>query len=304
MKNERLLWIGGFLLGLIAGLAAGLVYAWVLDPPPLSTTTPAALNQHDKELYTVLVAAAYAQDKDIERAIERLNRLDNPDVEKMVVDLAEAYINSNRDVRDVRALAQLADSLGQTSAAVRPFIATPTDTATPSPTATPTLTRTPTRPRATATATATHTPTATATRRPVTATATVTRTPTRTPTPPPDRFRVAQSVAICDENDSGLLRVYVRDGKGKPLPGIKVSVAWAGGLDTMVTGFKPEIDLGYADFTMKGDEEYSVTLVDVESETTLVAAPGKDSSGRNNNEVCPDLKLTVLPSWQIVFQLP
>ena len=300
MKNERLFWIGGFLLGLVVGLAVGILYAWVLDPPPLSLTTPAALNQHDREVYTVLIAAAYAQDGDMERARDRLDGLEDPDVESMVVSLAERYIYENRDVRDVRALAQLADSMGQTSAAVRPFIATPTVTPTPSATATREPTITPTKPTATSTATRTVTPT----RRRATVTATATRVPTRTPTPPPDRFRVAQSVALCDENNGGLLRVYTRDGKGNPVPGIQVVVAWPGESDTLFTGFKPEVDLGYADFVMEEGEEYSVTLMGVDSETASAACPKAHGTGTQREDVCPDLEQGTLPSWQVVFQLP
>ena len=72
MKNDRFWWVGGFLAGLLVGLGLSLVYTWVLDPPPLTMTTPAALNPHDREVYTVLVAAAYAADRNLDQAEKRL----------------------------------------------------------------------------------------------------------------------------------------------------------------------------------------------------------------------------------------
>ena len=111
-------------------------------------------------------------------------------------------------------------------------------------------------------------------------------------------------MVLCDDKTGGLLRVYVRDGKGKPLPGIQVAVTWSGGSDRLFTGFKPEVDPGYADFTMKAGEEYSVTLVDVDSETASAACPDTQEMETQGKEVCPDLKEGALPSWQVVFQLP
>ena len=59
MRREGVLWVGGFLAGFVIGVSLGLVYTWVIDPPPVTATSPAALNPADKEIYTVLIAAAY-----------------------------------------------------------------------------------------------------------------------------------------------------------------------------------------------------------------------------------------------------
>ena len=297
MKNERPWWIGGFLIGLIVGMGMSLYYAWVLDPPPLTLATPASLNQHDREIYTVLVAAAYASDGNLERATRRLEGLADPRVAETLVALAERYLAEGHDVRDVRVLARLADALGSTSAAVRPFIATPTATLTPVPTATATVTPTP---PPTATPTITRTPTRTATPTP-TLTPARTPTPMATATPRPTvvaaDFALVQSTALCDANSSGVLRIYVRDRQGKGLPGVQVSVSWSDGEDRFYTGFKPEVDPGYADFDMRPGEVYEVNLVDVTAE------PARDV-GAGLDRACPDLPAGTLPSWQIVFQRP
>jgi hypothetical protein len=280
MRHERALWVGGFLTGFLIGLVLSLIYTWVIDPPPLTETTPAALNPHDKEIYTVLIAAAYVNDGNLDRARKRLAELEEPDIGSTIVALAERYINESRDARDIRSLARLADALGGTSAAMRPFIATPT----PIPSLTPTPTPRP--------------PTATATRA-----VQITHAPTVTPavdststSGSADVFRVAQSTALCDPSTSGLLRVYVRDDAGKGVPGVQILVNWSGGEDRFFTGFKPEVDPGYADFEMEPGEVYQVELVDVKGDVA-------QGVGAGMADLCPDLSPGVHPSWQIVFQI-
>jgi hypothetical protein len=279
MRHERVFWIGGFLAGFLMGLSLSLVYTWLIDPPPLSDTTPAVLNPHDKEIYTVLIAADYVATGDLDRTQQRLTELEDSDIENTIVVMAERYINESRDARDIRALARLADALGGTSAAMRPFIATQTST--------PTLTSTPTP----------QLPTATPTR-------VVSDTPTLTLTPTPRRtttsesvvaFEVAQSTAVCDPTTNGLMRIYVRDRAGKGVAGVQVLVNWPGGEDRFFTGFKPEADPGYADFEMELGEVYQVELADVSSD--VIQGVGAELAN-----LCPDLPTGIRPSWQIVFQ--
>jgi cell division septation protein DedD len=285
------------LLGLAVGVGLSLAYAWGFNAPALEETTPAALNPNDKEIFTVLVAAAYASDGELDRAKKRLAGLEDLDIESTIVSLAERYVREDHDVRDVRALARLADGLGKTSASVRPFVATPTVTATPTPTKTPVPpTATATRPKPTATATPKPTRTPTATKTPASPTATRTPTLTRTATPQPDLFRVVQSTALCGEAD-GMLRVYVRDGNGDPIGGAQVLVDWPGGSDQFFTGFKSDVDPGYADFGMEPGDIYQVSLANRKSETAVDVDAG--AAG-----LCPDLVPGELPSWQVVFQLP
>lgn len=310
-SGDRWWWIGGFLFGFAVGLVLSLTYGWVLDPRPLPVR-PADLSPSAKATYLRLSAAAFAHDGDEKRVRARLAKLNEPDIESAVVELTEHYINQERDIRDVTALIALSGALGQTSSAMIPFLATstprPTSTPTPAPTPTPRPTETPTplipiptstsTPTQTATPTQTSTPTATGTPTATpTPTATRTRAPTKTPTPGPDApFGVAQSVPLCDNTSGGLLRIYVRDRLGAGVPGVEIEISWPGGKDIFFTGFKPEIDPGYADFEIKLDELYQIELVSVE-----IAKPVPEIR-IDRETLCPDLPIGIDPSWQLVFQ--
>jgi hypothetical protein len=307
-KGEAKWWIGGFLFGFVIGLTLSLTYGWILDPYP-EPIRPAALRPEDKELYLKLIALAFAYDEDEGRARTRLATLEAPDIETKLINLTERYINQESDVRDIIALISLARALGRTSSVMLAFVATPTplptSTPTPAPTPTPRPTQTPTPLTPIATATSTFTPnpspTQTATRTP---TNTLTPIPSRSPTPtntatpgPDSPFGVAQSVALCeDDTKGGLLKIYVRDRLGEGVPGVKLTVTWSGGKDTFFTGFKPEVDPGYADFQMEKGQLYQVELDSVEFTGKIPEITIDD------NNLCPDLTDTVAPSWQLVFQ--
>ena len=309
-SDDRGWWIGSFLFGFTVGLVLSLTYGWMLAPRPLPVR-PADLNQHDKEVYLRLIATAFLHDKNEDQAQARLATLEYPDPGIAVADLAEQYIDQERDIRDIIALVTLADALGQTSSTMVVFLATPTPvpTATPTraPTSTPRPTQTPTplTPIPTSTSTPTKTPTRTPTALPTatssptpsrTPTVTRTSTPTKTPTPGPDApFGVAQSVPLCDNTKGGLLRIYIRDRLGVGVPGVKIVISWSGGKDNVFTGFKPEVDPGYADFQMEMDEVYQIELVSVGTADQMPEVTLSDN-------LCPDLPTGVAPSWQIVFQ--
>ncbi len=281
MKYESDWWLGGFLAAFLTGLAITLVYTWYLVPGTPSTT-PAKLNQADKETYILLVAAAYHHDNDLPKAKRRLAKLKDARISKTVADLAEAAIRGRADVRDIRALAGLAAALGETRNMMLVYLTTPT--ATPAPTSTPNPTPTPT-----------PSPTLTPTVAPK-STASPTITPRATPKPASNHmFELAQSVALCDNTSNRLLRVYVIDKKGEGVPGVAVKVSWPGGKNTFYTGFKSDANPGYADFRMAADQIYQVDLADV-------SAAGAKDINHNADTQCLNLPADSGPSWQVVFE--
>jgi hypothetical protein len=107
---------------------------------------------------------------------------------------------------------------------------------------------------------------------------------------------VAQSVPLCDNTNGGLLRIYVRDRLGVGVPGVEIAITWPGGKDEFFTGFKPEIDPGYADFELAPNELYRI-----EPLTLNLAGPVPEVN-LDPKTLCPDLPVGVNPSWQLVFQ--
>jgi hypothetical protein len=292
MRHEEDWWIGGWLIGLIIGLILGFSYTRLIPQP----ITPDRLTQTDKELYTVLIAAAYRNDNDLAKAQRRLDRLKDRNIGQTIVDLTETYIAAGVDVRDIRSLAALAVGLGQSAGFMQVYLLTPTTTPGPTPTTLPTSsptstsTNTPTPvPTATATATTTATATAAASVRP-----TITPRPTVT-APVNPGFQLAQSIALCDNSANGVLRVYVRDGAGNGIPGAEITVSWSGGQDRFYTGLKSELDAGFADFQMTRGQLYRVEL---NSEPVVAATEVNQAAATR----CPDMPDDTLPSWQIVFQ--
>jgi hypothetical protein len=304
--NDRAWSIRGFLIGFVIGLALSLTYGWILDPHPLPVT-PAELRVDHKEAYLRLIATAYAYDHDELRAQARLATLQEPNVPAMIIRVTEMEINRG-DVRDVIALVELAQAVGELSPAMAVFLTTPTATPTTTPIPTSTLTPTP-PPTFTPNPTFTPLPTSTSTLTPtveltvttivtietsVTITRTVRPTRTQTPTPTPDPyapFSIVKSEAVCDKEAPGLLRIYLHDRFGVGIPGVEIIVRWPGGEDNIFTGFKPAIDSGYADFQMDAEKIYQLELIGYE---TIEPIPEIRIDDQN---ICQD----VIPSWRIVF---
>lgn len=257
------------LIGLALGLGLGLGYAWGLDPVQFYNTDPADLRPEHKETWILLVAAAYHQDGDLDRALSRLAGLNDPQIGQTVADLTVRNIQAGKPATRNRALAAMADALGARTDQMLIYLATPqptafytptpmppTPTATPPPLPTDTLTPTDTpEPTDTPTATPTTspTPTATPTIRP-----TLTQRPTATSIPP---YYLERRQRICQtDSETPRIEIFVQTEEGAGIPGSEVWVTWEGGVDRFITGLKPEIGLGYADFDMTPNMFYAVAI--------------------------------------------
>lgn len=109
-----------------------------------------------------------------------------------------------------------------------------------------------------------------------TRTATATRTPGPTSTPLPTRtstptpgapFVLDRQELVCDPDleqasEQGLIQVQVYDSAGQPVPGVEAIINWEGGENHFFTGLKPEINPGYADFSMQPEIVYSLRLAE------------------------------------------
>ena len=296
-RDERGPWY--LLTGLLIGIGLGLFYAWAVQPVQYFKTSPASLRPEFKEQYRALIALAYTANGDIVRARARLGLLKDNDVFRSLAEQAQRTLSEQRSPDEARALGLLAVALGQeapgpvvvitlppptatqtptvqitvTASASPSFTSTSTETpvsaampsSTPLPATQDTLSPTPTiTPTATRTSRFTSTPTKTQIPRP-TSTPTLTRTPTPTPGGP---FALSSREKICtQELEAPLIQIEASNAFGDPMPGILALVTWptvdgAVGEMRFYTGLKPELGLGYADFTMTPGISYTIQLGD------------------------------------------
>jgi hypothetical protein len=120
------------LIGLAVGVAVGLFIGWVLAPLQYVENRMASLSQHYKDDYTVMVAAAYQVDGDLNEAIRRLQPLGIPNIPLYVRDVTERYISESGTGReaDIRNLVVLSRQLGYFTPPMQAFLL-PTPVPTP-----------------------------------------------------------------------------------------------------------------------------------------------------------------------------
>jgi hypothetical protein len=95
-------------LGLLIGLALGLIYGWVLRPVEYVDTSPDTLRQDFRVDYVLMTAQAFGGDDDLELARVRLAALGpRPalDVVVQAIEYAVAHDFSQRDLDTLNTLA-------------------------------------------------------------------------------------------------------------------------------------------------------------------------------------------------------
>ena len=252
------------LTGLILGLVMGLLYAWVVSPIRYVDTSPVSLRADFKDQYRGLIASAYAADHDLGRAQARMALLGDPDPVQILAAQAQRMVAEGASGNQAQALALLAANYHQT-----PLPATAVPTQTLEPTSTVQLEQPVQLETQSAIRTITASPQPSPTRKPTAVTPTITRipptplpswTPTITAGPP---FTLQSSNLECDPAQATpQIEVFVENGAGDPVPGVRVNVFWDGGEDFFYTGLKPERGLGYGDFEMTPGTIYSLRLAD------------------------------------------
>jgi hypothetical protein len=235
-------------IGLAIGLVLGLAYTWYIAPVELVNTYPALMRSDFRADWVRMAALSYVADRDLERAVRRMEGLERQDVADAIKDLIDEYAAAGRSAETMRRLTTLAQALDVHTPAMLVYLDTPSELATPSPTPRPTLPATPTD-GTTPTPELTSVPTVRPTRTP--------RPPTPTPTPVPP-FQVAEKEQLCRPGQSPHIEVVVQDENGDELPGIEVWLMWQDGADRAVTGLKPDRGQGYVDFDVEPDVEYAL----------------------------------------------
>jgi len=246
-----------FLIGIALGMAGGLYYAWIVNPVAYVDTAPDSLREDFRADYLALIASAYASTGDLVRARIRLALFPELDPTAELAALAQQRLAAGLAQAEASALALLAADLDR-----QPQSPVSTPTRSPSLLTTPPASPSPSS------------------------------TPRPTPTPGAP-FSLTSQEQICDSRLSApLIQVEVADAADSPVPGVEVIVIWDAGQDHFFTGLKPELGLGYGDFTMAEGVSYTLRLAESEQLVTdLTTHPCEDEDGA-----------AFLGSWLLTFQ--
>ena len=272
--------------GAVVGLLLGLVYAWVTDPVEFYNTTPALLRSDYRHEWVRLVAWGYLADGDLERALARLEAVPQEDAQEALAALIESYAAQGRPAVTMRTLSDLARRLDVDTPAMLVYLATPSSQPVEASTVPPSVTPS-------------SSPVI------VLSTPTTTATPFLSPIPVTSPHRVVSQTLVCKGAQSQL-RVLVRAApaeddeedngeaaEAEPMAGVVLWLTWPGGADRAVTGLRPHIDPGYADFTLEAGLPYALSIGEPDAPvlSNLLVQP------------CPTGEEPRPGSWQVVVEV-
>ena len=123
------------LTGLVLGVIIGLIFSWLIWPVVYEHTAPKNLSEPYKEIYRGTIARVYAVTGDLERAISRLDLLEDEDIVHSLGAQAQQTLADGR-TEEARSLALLASAIqgallpepAQTSTASPDEVLVPTQT--------------------------------------------------------------------------------------------------------------------------------------------------------------------------------
>lgn len=247
------------IIGLILGLIGGLVYTWVIEPPAYENTYPPLMHAYYREDWIRMTSFAYGVEGDWERTQIRLQDLAEEEIQNTIAQTLEKAVISGEPIRTLQRLAQLAQHYHIDSPAIAIYasnapLEVPSDPARQA-TATPT-------PHIT---TPTRTPVPTASPPPPTVTPSPTLTPSIATTP----YQIVSQTLTCTQQPHiaitlMLSQTVTKRGRERveqeELPMTEIWLTWDNGADRAITGFKPDLGLGYADFQVETGEIYKLYL--------------------------------------------
>lgn len=101
------------LVGLVIGVIVGLLLGWVVAPTEYVNSPIPSLATRYQEDYTLMIAAGYAADGDLNGVVERLRKLNIDNVPEYIQQITERFITNSRDLNEVRLLVHLAEGVGR-----------------------------------------------------------------------------------------------------------------------------------------------------------------------------------------------
>lgn len=244
------------LLALLAGLAGGLVYSWMISPLRVTDADPFVLRADFKEDFRSTIAAAYAATGNLPRAQARLALLKDPDLVEALNAQAQRMKADSESFQQADEVAALAVALENGPEAI-PTSILPTEVVQEIQTSFTETSLPP--PPDDLPVVLTETPQTIETQAVVVE---ATPRPTQTPLPTPGApYTLTGQDNVCDSNlPDGLLQIIVLNSNRRQTAGVKIIITWEGGEEQFFTGLKPELGNGYADYSMTPNITYTVQL--------------------------------------------
>ncbi len=235
------------LTGLLLGLILGLIFTWVVSPVKEIDTHPNLLREDYKDIYRTLIARAYQANNNLPRAEARLALIGDEEPSLALAAQAQRYLAEGGDIETAKVLANLSSALQ--AAAIT--------SATPLPAGTEGSNQT----QGTASPTLTNDGQNTGQSTPSPDAGPAIPTPTPTESPP---FILQDSTSICDPTlGESLIQIIATNGEGEGVPGVALVISLGPNLkESFYTGLKPEVGLGYADFSAEPGLTYTLEVPD------------------------------------------
>ncbi len=231
------------LTGLFLGLIVGIVYTWVISPISQVDTHPNLLRDDYKDIYRSLISRAYRANINLPRAEARLELIGDQEPALALAAQAQRFLAENEDNEMALILANLSSVLQSANKPVPTF---PQPTSTPAPE------------NSNGSNGNTNQNTGESTPSPTNG---IISSPTPSPTDSPP-FILQDSSPICDPTmGESLIQVIATDGSGEGVPGVTLEISL--GIDpteVFFTGLKPELGLGYADFSAEPGLTYQLEI--------------------------------------------
>jgi len=268
--------------GLILGLILGLVYSWVISPVSQVDTHPNLLRTDYKDIYRSLISRAYQANNNLPRAEARLDLIGDDEPALALAAQAQRFLAEGGDHEMAVILANLSAAL-QSSEAAENTPVPPTGTAAASDSD-----ENPTAADEDTEENGGNNLDSTSTMEPVSS-----QTPPPTESPP---FILQDSSPICDPTLSeSLIQIIATNSAGDGIPGVAIQISLGSDpKEVFYTGLKPELGLGYADFSAEPGLSYQVEIPD----SGLIVSDIKVPTCQNESEE------SYWGSWEIYITHP
>jgi hypothetical protein len=252
------LW-GVAVVGLLLGLVAGLIVTWFVVPLEYYDTYPPMLDASYRHEWIRMTVWAYGLEGDWERTEARLLNLESSEIRVVAADVLEQATVTGQPVEVLVRLAGFAAAYGVSTPGVA--IYGQGDAVAPTADA-------PVAGAVSAQATPTQAPVIPT----LTLTPVPTVTPSLTPTPPVTEtspIRIISQTLTCATEPSIAVSlelsrtIEVRGREEQEIVGLpmrEIWLLWDDGADRAITGFRPDLGLGYADFVVIPGRSYNLYI--------------------------------------------